>query len=1017
EQWAGAPRKAEMEARQGDWSERFGEPTEEGLEDQRGGGMDFYLSRAQWGRANVDFAPLDSIADEAFDMNGKSYAAESMFEADALPEPRFFQRSSELMAFNAPMSEVAESAARSGFASRTPQRPGEAWGPAASMERRRDYGRKAKASKRQMLKGSGRSGRLNRGGALYPQMHIPREQPEPKVPEADPDVRKAIEALAQGPVDFHVIRKITHYDTEGQISGESEEERVLAGKKFVRENRRGGEITTRSLSDGERYYRCYEKKNYAAARKLLPQDYRNLRRDVPGMSGYTADEFLVTYSTGKIDSREGDTTVLVVEHGNNRPRFFIDTARKVLTRMENHYRQNKQSEFKLSSSCVYDNHKAVGGRLLPMRNRSYNADGKLTSERIIEKLQVGEMAGDFTFTPPKGTLIATYPLPSVADATKAAEDAKDLGQANFALAMALEQAREYKQAVAAVDKVIEHRPNDVHLLLYRDWLQTAMGKPDALDKAAEQAKKIMGPNRGPLVSVEAPERARKRRYELYRTLNDLLSRAGLDRVRCIETLLELSEKGGSDRINWACQLAGLHANRGAPEKGRDVLLKVLEENPTSGNAWQQAAGFFRNHAQFADQAEEAFRKARELGLDIGTQLANLYQNNGELDKAEEEFKKARELGTNIGMQLAHFYRNRGEFDNAEKELLKARELGYNIGAELAQFYQNRGELDKAEEEFKKARELGYNIGTQLANLYQNNGELDKAIEEWREYFKKNISEYEVRNFLQNIANEHGPEAAAKEAEAIIAAQKEPDRRKNAMRGYFRFAREEYWSEKVLTISKQLQEAWPEDYQVLRDLMDGHRSYYSPYDPFPGIREFLAAPPKDHADLMKKLRVTSDLASHGYKQEAAEALAKLARHGLEMDANQEADYLQRLANAQQSIEPAKALATWRRILELGPPAFNPSHMRQARYNIFNAAINDGDTEAAVKEFVENIKNDRESHNLDSMWQTLTNALYKEKKYDELVALNTEMQALMPVQAYFHRLQIASARAAQEKTQEA
>jgi|GEM_PF-5728832 len=763
--------------------------------------------------------------------------------------------------------------------------------------------------------------RYNRGGTLYQPMYIRQVRPKPEKPEppeVDPEVRKVVECFAKGPADFHLRRTTTSYDKDGKVRSVREQIVTVIGKKFSRMYRADGKVTSRDLSDGELYYRCDDTKNYARARKINWSDTNRLSSALPGMTGYTVDEFLIERGPLKIESREGDIVVLADEKESSKRRVFVDTARKVVTKAEWYRREKPEDEFKLSSHTVYDEIRTVGERAIPTRSLHYDKEGKLTSKEIYDTVQLGELEGDFEFAPPPDMLVAVYPLPSVDKARKAAEATKT-ANANFVLALSLENAGMFKEAARAAEKVIAAKPDDVYLLLYRGWLKTVAGEPGALTKATKEAEKIIRDNNAD------KETLNQELFALYQSLYNIMGSAGLhnERQEYLEKLFELSPKDSGQRINWANQLARSYANRGEPYKGRELWLKLLEEAPTNGYAWHQAAQFLRNRSEFADEAEEAYLKARELGNDIGSQLA--------------------------------------------------------------QYYQNRGELDK-------------------------------AIVEWRERFKKNISRYEFRNFLQSIAQERGPEAATKEAEKIIAGQEDAGRRKQAMLGYFQFARDDQWAVALGAVSKKLHEAYPEDTEVLQQLLQAHRDYRSSYNPMAAITKLLAAKPKDRREAINWLQLLQNLASYGYREEAARLVEAFEEPEFEMTPQEMADYLANLAYARRNIDPQQAMNTWRRVLELDLPDTD-SRKSQAMFNIFRALLDAGDIDAARKAFLETVEKYPQHPNAQSMFQNVANALQQSEKYAELIVLHTQLQELRPAQEYFHRLQIAAAKAAQEKTQEA
>ncbi|HUT32157.1 MAG TPA: VIT domain-containing protein [Planctomycetota bacterium] len=763
--------------------------------------------------------------------------------------------------------------------------------------------------------------RVRRGrfypGQIYPVQHIPQPQPEPEAPKLEPEMRKAIEIFAHGPADFRTHYKLTNFDAAGKHTSTQEETRVVQGTKLLVESHYNGKLSSLVLSDGEHYYTCYEALAHAAGRKLLPQDLRSYRGGLPGFGDSTPEGFAITQGVPTIESRDGNTVILIIEKGEYRWRYFVDAAARLVTKVE-YYRRQGGKAFEPQGYRVYDQVKQVAGRPIPMRERWFGVDGKLSWEKAFDVVEIGE-AKDVSFAPPEDYLVAVYPLPSSTEARRALEGAMRQDSAHFVLALALAQEGQLDAAARAMEKVVEARPADPYPVLFQGWLRAATGNAQALLAAAERAEKLL---------AERPVEVRRRLYQAIYTVLNSIGRHHQEAQKYAALLFETAAKGSSERVSWAQNLANAYANQGEPQKGRDLWDTVLAEAPDNGNAWQQFGHFLQNRPEYADEAEAAFLKARELGQDLGTSLA--------------------------------------------------------------QYYASRGEIGK-------------------------------ALPEWRRTFSKYVYAWAFRNFLQNVAAHLGGEAAAQEAERFIADDKDRQRRKQAMLGLLYFLRDDQWGPSdVGEICKRLHDEYPDELNVVREVLNTSRSYYGTYDPLPAIEKRLAEEPKDAADAGQKAHLIQALANYGYGEDAAahaeKLLARLERPAFEMTARQQAECLHALAGAQQSADPPKALATWQRVLALDLPASDPL-VRAARWQVFHRALQTKDFDRARKLLDDTSSGDPDDGNLGNMRQMLISTLYQEKRLDDVVTVLRSQAKAFPQLEYVLRAQVASVLAAQGKAQQA
>ncbi|HUU97196.1 MAG TPA: VIT domain-containing protein, partial [Phycisphaerae bacterium] len=107
-----------------------------------------------------------------------------------------------------------------------------------------------------------------RSTVLYPAAEARRQTAgqQPPQPAIDADVRAVVETFAKGPTDFRFRSVTTNYAKNGKVESRSESLRAAVGKRFVREYSSEGEVTSRTLCDGDLVYICHEHTQYAAAR-------------------------------------------------------------------------------------------------------------------------------------------------------------------------------------------------------------------------------------------------------------------------------------------------------------------------------------------------------------------------------------------------------------------------------------------------------------------------------------------------------------------------------------------------------------------------------------------------------------------------------------------------------------------------------------------------------------------------------------------------------------------------------
>ncbi|HUU68835.1 MAG TPA: hypothetical protein VM186_04890, partial [Planctomycetota bacterium] len=655
---------------------------------------------------------------------------------------------------------------------------------------------------------------------------------------------------------------------------------------------------------------------------------------MPGNSDSTPEQ-IVGQGTARIESRDGDVAVVCVDSVNNRTRYFVDLAKKALVKME-HYRQERPSgswsgiqqaaaanagddaQFRLTGRTEYDEHKAFGERIVPLRQRYFNADGNLGYEIRYDEMEVGQVAAKVEFAPPTDWLVGVYPLPRVADAKRRVDEVERrlgeiTGREHFVLALVLEQAGKFGEAAKAVQRAMETRKDDPYLVLYHGWLRACGGDKQPLIEAAAKAEQMAD---GPV------------KYRVIRAIYDLLGQAGMESERqpYVQMLFDLAPRKGYDPVNWCGQLARFHKDAGDLAKARELWQKLLAEMPENGYAWSQAAQFYGGYPETADEAEAAY--------------------------------------------------------------LKARELGYNISSSLASFYRNRGEYDKAIVEFRRSMDSDY-------------------VDSWR-----------VRELLNMIDETTGGEAALKEAESLLAAQQDSQKRKQIALGCVYYLRDnDRGAPGASEFIKRLIDPFMEDTDVLRELLQ-MRQYHGVvlFDPMPEIEKRFAGPAADYGQALWRVQAIGAMANGDYRDAAVRLLAALPEPQFELTEQQQAEYAYQLVTAKLRVQSDDAIAACEHMLGLNYPEgdYRP---RDIRRQIISALTEKDELDRAVAALVESMTKDPGDQNIAYTMQRAVQKLREKKRTDLLLSLYSGMREAMPEQDFYCRIQIALLKAEQKKTQEA
>ncbi|MFL6216133.1 MAG: tetratricopeptide repeat protein [Blastocatellia bacterium] len=201
-----------------------------------------------------------------------------------------------------------------------------------------------------------------------------------------------------------------------------------------------------------------------------------------------------------------------------------------------------------------------------------------------------------------------------------------------------------------------------------------------------------------------------------------------------------------------------------------ALSRKLNATLHLGKFWLLS---FEDRPAEAIAALEAFLAKNPEDLHSRTEVAKLYQRQGEFDKAESvllEVLDRKPNDLNSRTELAKVYQRQSKQAQAEAVLLDLLQLDPNnlqARTELSKIYQRQGKLAEAEAVLLRVLEIrrnDLNSRTELAKIYQRQGKLAEAEAVLMELLKLEPNDLQARTELAKIYQRQGKLA---EAEALL----------------------------------------------------------------------------------------------------------------------------------------------------------------------------------------------------------------------------------------------------------
>lgn len=264
----------------------------------------------------------------------------------------------------------------------------------------------------------------------------------------------------------------------------------------------------------------------------------------------------------------------------------------------------------------------------------------------------------------------------------------------FMMAKIAAQAGHYDEALALMDKVLAHNPNNAVLEFERAMMLIDANRLDAAETALQSVAKAH------------PEMA-----DAQRVLGRLLlDRAGTDRTKIDEALshLQAAYKLDPDDISTGMTVAQILLNTDRTADAEKVLSTLLERAPD-----QRALNY--TYAQVltklgrGDESQQYLERAVEIDPTFGPailQLIDIYQKKGEWDKAADVLQPLiadDPMNLDLQRQQAYFYLRAGEPEKARaafKSIVAADPTDTRSQFYLAEALDDLSQFDEADKIYR-----------------------------------------------------------------------------------------------------------------------------------------------------------------------------------------------------------------------------------------------------------------------------------------------------------------------------
>ena len=197
-------------------------------------------------------------------------------------------------------------------------------------------------------------------------------------------------------------------------------------------------------------------------------------------------------------------------------------------------------------------------------------------------------------------------------------------------------------------------------------------------------------------------------------------------------------------------------------------------------------GVLLNNLKRYDEAEEAFRRSIEIGVQLGNErgvamalnsMGGVLQRQGRFDEAEKAFRDSieivEELGDKQGVamtlnSLGGVLQRQGRFEEAADAFRRSIKIGVQLGDKygvamtlnsLGRMLQRQGRFDEAEKAFRDGIEIDEKLGDKrglamtlnsLGEVLQRQGKFEEAKEAWGEAIKADPDDAEAHANLGSL---------------------------------------------------------------------------------------------------------------------------------------------------------------------------------------------------------------------------------------------------------------------------
>lgn len=218
-------------------------------------------------------------------------------------------------------------------------------------------------------------------------------------------------------------------------------------------------------------------------------------------------------------------------------------------------------------------------------------------------------------------------------------------------------------------------------------------------------------------------------------------------------------EGTSQDTAILTQVARILASGGQSDKALEVLDRVIQQDPTSGEAYF-SKGLLLLNLKRREEAEQAMRAGVEHSPDFAVghyHLGRVLQDSGKIPEAKASFERAIAVNSSFEpgyIALASLYESQHEREQAvgvlKKYLQEVNPKNREIRRQLVRLYVDAKDYQNAIKELEQLIEedpLDLDSQLRLAIVYGERKEYEKAIEGLKLILKERPAELKVRDYL------------------------------------------------------------------------------------------------------------------------------------------------------------------------------------------------------------------------------------------------------------------------------